>query len=204
MKIIGIICEYNPFHLGHDGHIKKSIKIFGEEECAVIGVMSGNYVQRGDLAIFNKHARAEAAVRSGADLIVELPTPYALSSAEGFARGGVHILESTGICQYISFGSEVGSIEPLGRVANALKSDEADIWTKKWLDTGLPYAKARQKAADEILGEDSEVLASPNNLLGIEYMLALSATNSSITPVTVNRTGGAHDGNSPYAASTLR
>ena len=204
MKIIGIICEYNPFHLGHQGHIEKTIKMFGEDECAIIGVMSGNYVQRGDLAIFNKHARAEAAVRCGADLIIELPTPFALSSAEGFARAGVHILDSTGVCEYISFGSEAGSIEPLHKVANALNSDEADILTKKWLITGLPYAAARQKAADEILGAGSAILASPNNLLGIEYIIALSAINSTITPVTVSRTGGMHDGDSPYAASTLR
>jgi len=204
MKTVGIICEYNPFHFGHAGHIEKTRKMFGDSECAVIGVMSGNFVQRGDFAVFNKHARAEATLRCGVDLVIELPTPYVLTSAEGFARAGVHLLDSTGVCDYISFGSESGDIEPLLQVANALNSDKANNLTKNRLDTGLSYAAAKQKAVDEILGKASKALKSPNNLLGIEYLIALSVLNSSIKPITVKRTGGEHDRDSGYAASLLR
>jgi predicted nucleotidyltransferase len=204
MKIIGIICEYNPFHFGHAGHIIKTRKIVGENECAVVCVMSGNFVQRGDLAVFDKHARAEAAVRCGADLVIELPTPYALLSAEGFAKAGVYILENMGVCGYISFGSETGLLKPLMQVAHAMDSDEANIRTKKWLEKGLTYALARQKAINEMPRLDSAVLSTPNNLLGIEYLRALSAISSSMKPITVNRTGGEHEGDSPYAASACR
>ena len=203
MKVIGIICEYNPFHLGHAGHIEKTINAVNDD-CAVVCVMSGNFVQRGDLAVFNKHARAEVAVRCGADLVVELSVPYVLSSAEGFARAGVHILNSMGLCDFLSFGSESGDVEPLARVAEVLISEEAGAVTRKMLDNGLSYAAARQKAVDEILGSFSKVLTSPNNLLGIEYIIALMLSGSEIKPLTVSRTGGDHDGESPYAASALR
>jgi predicted nucleotidyltransferase len=207
MKVIGIISEYNPFHFGHMGHIKKSISLLHDEKdsnIAVVCVMSGNFVQRGEPAIFNKHARAEAAIRNGADLIIELPTPYAVASAEVFAESGVYILENTGVCDFISFGSESGDIKPLKIVSNALQTDKADILTAKQMENGITYATARQLAADELLGDASEVLKSPNNLLGIEYLRALDTLKSSIKPITVRRTGGAHDSESSYSASFLR
>jgi len=200
---VGIICEYNPFHYGHEAHIKETKRLLGGQ-CAVICVMSGNFVQRGDFAVYNKHARAEAAVRSGADLVIELPTPYALCSAEGFARAGVFLLDSLGVCDFISFGSETGSIEMLEEAAKALVLPEAASIMRKWLEQGLPYALARQKAADELMGARSQVLKKPNNLLGIEYLIAISSLKSGLTPITVARTGGEHDGVSGYSASAVR
>ena len=203
MKTVGIICEYNPLHLGHVEHIERTRSALGFD-CAIVCVMSGNYVQRGDFAIFNKHARAEAAVRCGADLVVEMPSPYSLLSAEGFAAAGVFILDSIGVCDYISFGSECGDIAILLEAAEALVTADADMLVKEGLDKGLPYASAQQKAADAILGTRSVVLKSPNNLLGIEYLKAISVHGSSIQPMTIKRMGGAHDGDTGYSASALR
>ena len=203
MKTIGIICEYNPFHSGHAMHIEKTREAFGEE-CAVVCVMSGNFVQRGDLAVFNKHARAEAAVRCGADLVVEMPSPYALLSAEGYATAGVCILDGLGICDHISFGSESGDVAPLSEAADAIVSAEADALIREWLEKGLSYAAALQKAADAVLGARSDVFKSPNDLLGIEYLKAIAALGSPLRPIAVKRTGGAHDGDTGYSASALR
>jgi len=203
MKTAGIICEYNPFHLGHAGQIEKTRKELGGD-CAIVCVMSGNYVQRGDFAVFNKHARAGMAVRCGADLVVELPVPYALSSANGFAMAGVYILDSLGICDYISFGSESGDIDALKDAAEAIVSKEAEEAIREWLGTGLPYASAQQKAADAVLGARSEIFRHPNNLLGVEYIKAITALGSALRPITVKRTGGAHDGDAGYSASRLR
>jgi len=172
--------------------------------CAIVGVMSGNFVQRGDFAIFNKHARAGAAVRCGADLIVELPSPYALSSAEGFARAGVHVLDMLGVCDAISFGSESGDVGALREAAEAIVSPEAEALIREWLGKGLPYASARQRAADAVLGPKSEVFKSPNNLLGIEYLKAINQSESPLLPLTVRRAGGDHDGDSGYSASSIR
>jgi len=203
MTVAGIISEYNPFHLGHAAHIEKTRQVLGGDS-AIVCVMSGNYVQRGDMAVFNKHARATMAVLCGADLVVELPTPYALSSAEGFAEAGVHILDNLGICDYLSFGSESGDVGELHETAAAIVSPEAQATMKQWLKKGLSYASAQQKATDAVLGAGSDVLRSPNNLLGIEYIKALTRTGSAMSPMTVQRTGGAHDGGSGFSASALR
>lgn len=109
MRVFGIICEYNPFHRGHKWQIDELRRLAGEEECAVVCAMSGDFVQRGDFAIERAHARAEAAVRGGADLVLELPLPWAISSAEGFACGGVSILAATGVVDTLAFGSECGN-----------------------------------------------------------------------------------------------
>ena len=203
MKTAGIICEYNPLHPGHTGHIEKTRAALGSDS-AVVCVMSGNFVQRGDFAVFSKYARAEAAVLCGADLVVELPTPYALSSAESFASAGVNILDKLGVCSFISFGSESGDIAALKEVAEAIVTQEAKAIMKEGLGIGLPYASAQQKAADAVLGPRSEVLRSPNNLLGIEYLKALAACSSVLQPITVKRIGGAHDGDRGYSASAIR
>ena len=203
MATAGIICEYNPFHIGHAGHIEKTRKIIGEG-CAIVCVMSGNFVQRGDFAVFNKHARAKMAILGGADLVIELPTPYSLSSAEGFATAGVHLLDSLGICEYISFGSEAGDIGALSEAASALVSNEAVIQLKEGLKCGLPYASAQQKAADAVLKERSVILQSPNNLLGIEYIKAIAKLKSKIRPVTVLRTGDGHNSDTGLSAASLR
>jgi len=203
MKTAGIICEYNPFHLGHAGHIEKTRRLLGGD-CAVVCVMSGNFVQRGDVAVFRKHARAKMAVLSGADLVVELPAPYALSSAEGFAHAGVFILDSLGVCDAVSFGSESGDIGALREAAAAIVTPEADALVKEWLGNGMPYASVLQKAADAVLGPQSELFKTPNNLLGIEYIKAIAALSSPLAPITVERTGGDHDGETGYSASALR
>lgn len=203
MKTVGIICEYNPFHLGHAKHIEKTRNVIGGN-VAVVCVMSGNYVQRGDVAIFNKHARAKMAVYNGADLIIELPTPYVLLSAEGFAKAGVHILDKLGICDFLSFGSESGNIDMLHDAAISIVSDKADMLTREWLGKGVSYALAQQKAADALMGERATVFKSPNNVLGIEYIKALKRLNSSIQPMTVQRAGGEHDSDTGFSASGIR
>ena len=203
MKTAGIICEYNPLHPGHIGHIERTRAALGPES-AVVCVMSGNFVQRGDFAVFGKHARAEAAVLSGADLVVELPSPYSLSSAESFASAGVYILDKLGVCGYVSFGSESGDIAVLKEVSEAIVTQEAKTIMKEGLGLGLPYASAQQKAADAVLGARSDVLRSPNNLLGIEYLKAITTHGSMLRPMTVKRIGGDHDGDMGYSASAIR
>ena len=203
MKTIGVICEYNPLHLGHANHLIRSRKAMGENS-AIICVMSGNVVQRGDFAIFNKHSRAKAAVLSGADLVVELPAPYVLSSAEGFAKAGVFILEKMGVCDYISFGSEVGNVEELSKAVEFISSDTAQMKIKSFIKSGLAYATAIQHAADELFPQGSELFNTPNNILGIEYIKALNLLKSKIKPLTVYRSGGAHDSVNGFSASRLR
>ncbi|MCL2401263.1 MAG: nucleotidyltransferase family protein [Oscillospiraceae bacterium] len=201
MGTAGIICEYNPMHSGHMKHIEETKRRL---DCAIVCVMSGNFVQRGDFAVFSKHARAETAVKAGADLVLELPTPYVLSSAEGFAKAGVCILDQLGICDYISFGSESGDIEDLKTAADALALDETDTLTKEWLNQGLPYAQARQKAAEAVLGSKAALILTPNNLLGIEYIKAIYALGTTMTPMTVKREGDAHDSATGVSGSALR
>ena len=203
MNVAGIICEYNPFHNGHARHIAMTRRALGGD-CAVIGAMSGNFVQRGDFAVFNKHSRAEASVRCGADLVIEIPAPYALSSANGFAQAGVFLLGSLGVCGIISFGSESGDIGVLKEAAEAIAAPEADALIREWLDRGVPYATAQQKAAEAILGERADLFKSPNNLLGIEYLKAIAASGTALQPLAVKREGGAHDGAAGISAMAMR
>jgi len=203
MKTVGIICEYNPLHKGHQWHIEETRRIIGGE-VAVICVMSGNFVQRGDFAIFNKHARAKMAIYGGVDLVIELPTPYVLLSAEGFARAGVYIIDSLGICEHLSFSSESGDIKTLYNAADAISSEKAQMLTREWLEKGISYASAQQKAADAILSKRADVFSSPNNVLGIEYIKALKRYDSNMQPLTMKRTGGDHDSDTGYSASALR
>jgi len=203
MKAVGIICEYNPFHLGHRGHIIKTRNIIGKD-AGIVCVMSGNYVQRGDFAVFNKHSRAEMAVRTGADLVLELPTPYVLMSAEGFANAGVYLLNALNICDHLSFGSEINNIDILREAAEIIISNKANEITKEWLDKGVSYATAQQHAACALMGKNANVFKSPNNVLGIEYLKALKRTGSAMKPVTTSRTGGEHDSDTGYSASAIR
>lgn len=203
MAVAGIICEYNPFHMGHARHIEKTRSAMGND-CAIVCVMSGNFVQRGDFAVFNKHARARMAVMCGADLVLELPTPYVLLSAERFALAGVHMLDSLGVCDFISFGSESGDIDALQEAAEACDSQEAVFYCKEELGKGLSYASARQRAADAVLGERSDILKMPNNLLGIKYIRAVTAIGSRMRPMTVQRTGSAHNSDTGSSAGALR
>ena len=143
MKVCGIIAEYNPFHNGHAYHIEKTKEVTGCD--AIVAVMSGNFVQRGAPALFDKWTRTEMALKSGIDLVIELPTVYALSSAENFADGAVKILNSLGVVDFISFGSEIGEITPLLDVANILYKEPKEFSSliTTQLRSGLSYPKAR-------------------------------------------------------------
>lgn len=181
---IAIICEYNPFHNGHKFQIDKIREKFGKE-AKIIAIMSGNFVQRGDFAIFDKHSRALMAVNAGVDVVFELPLVSALSSAEDFAKGAVHILEKLGNIDYICFGSECGNIDILNEIATLLLSNNLDI--KQFLDNGISYPKAISMALEEINPNFSQIVSNPNNTLGIEYIKALKVLNSAIKPFTIKR-----------------
>ena len=181
---IGIIAEYNPFHAGHEYHIRKSREIAGNEP--VIIVMSGDFVQRGDVALCDKFSRAEMALRCGADLVLELPIVYATQSAEHFARGAVALLRAMNV-DNTSFGCECDDLSVLTEVAEILKT-EPD-WFKQALieklSKGLSFPTARSRA----LGEMGKVLETPNNILAIEYIKA-----GAPSPIAIKRHGADHDG----------
>ena len=192
MATIGIIAEYNPFHSGHRYHISQIRHQFGEDSPTVC-VMSGNWVQRGDAAICDKWSRAAMAIRGGADLVLELPTLWAVSSAETFARGGVYLLSATGVVDTLSFGSETGTLSPLQTIADYLDSADYQNALRRHLDKGLSFPVARQMAARDSYGETAECLQTPNNNLGVEYLRAIRYTGSTIEPSTLLRQGVAHD-----------
>ena len=203
-----MIIEYNPMHTGHLHLLRQTRAALGADT-AVIGVMSGNFVQRGDFALLGRQARARAAVESGLDLVLELPLPWAISSAEGFADGAVEILESTGLVTYLAFGSECADIPALMETAVCLRSECYRGHLRRFLDQGLPFAVCRQMAAETILGaQRAALLKSPNNNLGVEYCKALLARRSGIRPLAVLRTGDAHDCEIPQgehpSASAIR
>ncbi len=192
MAAAGIITEYNPLHMGHVHLMAEARRLLGPET-GILCVMSGNYVQRGDFAIAGKHARAAAAVRSGADLVLELPVPWALSSAEGFAAGAVKILKATGAVSHLVFGSEGGDAAPLVRCAEALCSPAFSQRLREELKRGDSFPAARQRALETLLPPaDAGALSRPNDILGVEYCKALRG--SGIQPVAVLRRGAAHDG----------
>lgn len=206
MAVAGIIAEYNPFHRGHAWQIAALREKLGADT-AVVAAMSGNFVQRGDFALLRKHARAEAAVRCGADLVLELPSPWSAATAERFAQGGVALLEATGVVTHLVFGSECGSLETLRYAARCLESDVYHAGLRRFLDEGMTFAAARQAAARGLMGGGADCLASPNDNLGVEYLRALTALGSGIEPVALRRVGGGHDsgGLGKYAsASAIR
>jgi predicted nucleotidyltransferase len=188
---IGIICEYNPFHNGHLYQIEKIREEFGED-ANIIAVMSGNYVQRGGVAIADKSLRAKCAVLSGANLVLELPFPYSMSSAEYFAKSAVHILDSIGCVDYISFGSEAGDVAPLVNTAQIMLSREFTE-TMERLSLDPEKRKLGHAALCEValkaIAQDGENLASltPNNILAIEYIKAVITLKSNIKIHTVKR-----------------
>ena len=189
MKTVGIICEYNPFHLGHRKQFDIIRQLCGEDT-AIVCLMSGNFVQRGMPAIFDKSLRAKAAIACGADLVLELPVTSALSSAEGFASGGVQILSSC--CDSICFGSETGNQEQLTQTAQALLSSQFPEFLRQELDSGKSFPAARQAALAK-MGQDSALLEHPNDILAVEYCKAILSQNSSLTPMPILRQGGYHD-----------
>ena len=192
MKIAGIVAEYNPFHNGHEAHIEATRALLGAD-AGIICCMSGDFVQRGEAAQWSKFARAEAAARCGADLVFELPAPWSLSSAEGFARGAVGLLDALGVVDYLSFGSESKSVEPLERAAEALLDPAVDAAIKAELAAGESYAAVRERVLERFIGPDARVIETPNNILAVEYIKALYEERSRIRPLAVERTGADHD-----------
>ena len=185
MKTAGIIAEYNPLHYGHL-HLLQAVRQRFGEDTAVICAMSGDFVQRGDFALLRRYARAEAAVESGADLVLELPLPWAVSSAEGFARGGVETLTATGLLDVLAFGSECGDSAALLRCAHALERPELTPLLKAELTRGDSFAAARQRAVSALLSPvDAALLSQPNNTLGIEYCRALCSRCSTISTLLI-------------------
>ncbi|MBR3282827.1 MAG: nucleotidyltransferase [Ruminococcus sp.] len=193
MKITGIICEYNPFHNGHLYHIRETRN---NGATHIVAVMSGNFVQRGDTAIMDKIDRARLAVRSGADLVIELPVQYCLSSAESFARGAVYLLDSLGPVQELSFGSECGDVEKLRKALDTVEKTarEHEEEIRQIMEKGYTYPRALSSVIKGSDPETADIISSPNNLLAIEYMRALREFSSEMEPFTIKRMYTPHDG----------
>ena len=190
MPVFGVICEYDPFHLGHRWMLEQL-----HRQGPVVCAMSGCFTQRGEFAAVNKFARAEMAVRNGADLVLELPTPWAVSGAERFARGGVELLRKTGLVTHLAFGSECGDLEALQRVEACLSGESFQETLRRRLEGGETFARCRQAAVEELLDpRDAALLSQPNNILAIEYLKALRRADFSMEPITFPRRGGPHDG----------
>ena len=189
-RVLGIIAEYNPFHNGHLYHIAKSKQETGAQY--VIAVISGNFVQRGNTSITNKWTKARMALLNGADLVIELPTIYSISSAENFAEGAIKILNSLGVVDTLSFGMEANDISTLNNIANVLYNEPKEYVTmlSHELSKGNSYPKARENALLLYLNDIkryANVMSGSNNILGIEYLKALRKTKSTITPVGIKR-----------------
>ncbi|MFP3154362.1 nucleotidyltransferase family protein [Lachnospiraceae bacterium ZAX-1] len=222
MNVVGIIAEYNPFHLGHLYQILTLRK--NSDTDYIIVVMSGNFVQRGEPALMDKYTRAQMALLQGADLVLELPALYATASAELFALGGVKLLNSTGVATRLCFGAETNTLAPLKKVADIL-STETEKYTcffHSYLKQGLSFPAARAKALQDVIVLENAkilenakafeyakalqgILASPNNILAVEYLKSIRSTNSALTPYLIQRKGsGYHDASfdSPYTSAT--
>ncbi len=204
MKIAGIIAEYNPFHNGHQYQIAAAR---GMGATHVVAVMGGNFLQRGAPALLPKQLRAEAALGCGADLVVELPLPYACATAQRFAYGGVELLGAMGCVDTLCFGSESGSIEALAAAAAAVDDPAVDALLPGLLGQGITFARARQQAVEQVYSQQVAALFSqPNNILGIEYLRQLRVGGYLISPQTVGRQGAGHDSHSPggqFASASL-
>lgn len=208
MKATGIIAEYNPFHKGHAFHIVKTREITGAD--CIIVVMSGNFVQRGEPAVVDKYIRTRAALRNGADIVIELPVVSAVGSAQYFAAGGIGILKNMQ-ADALCFGSETGDIMPFLTAASLLlnRASELDALIHEYVKDGSSYPLARSRAIQQDgertkllsdpnqtadLAELSDLFHLPNNILGLEYCMEIKRQNTAITPFTINRTdGGYHD-----------
>ena len=223
MKTAGIIAEYNPFHKGHEYQIRYTKEKLKADY--VIVAMSGDYVQRGTPALISKHVRAEMALRCGADLVLEMPVSISTASAEAFAMGGVSLLDSLGVVDMLCFGSESGEISALRELAEILveEPEEYKKLLKSFLSEGLTFPAARSQALTEyfknprnfsgddfdgvltpLLNEVTQILNTPNNILGIEYCKALLRLNSQIRPVTIRREGmGYHETTVPDEHSAV-
>ena len=199
MAVCGIIAEFDPLHAGHCRLFAEARERLGAGSGIVIA-MSGNFTQRGGPAVMDRFARAEAAVRSGADLVLELPLPFALSSAEGFAAGGVRALAATGVCTHLAFGSECGDLARLQALADAACAPDFDAEMRAALKSGgRSYAAAHEAALKALAGPDAELLKCANNALGFSYLKALNKAGIALTPLTLKREGAGHREMDPAA-----
>ncbi|MDP4118178.1 MAG: nucleotidyltransferase family protein [Bacillota bacterium] len=189
MTVAGIVAEYNPFHCGHEWHIKQTKK----EADAIVCVMSGAFTQRGTPALIDKWARAKCAASCGANLVMELPYPFSSAPAEIFAYGAVDLLGKLGVVDILSFGSECGEIKPLKDTAKVLEKKGREISEdiKARAGEGKSYAAAVAEAVSEIT--DATVMESPNNLLGIKYIMAIDRLGLAIEPFTIKREGAGYN-----------
>ena len=206
MDFIGVVCEYNPFHNGHEYHLRESRGRLDRQP--VVCVMSGDFVQRGEAAIYSKYVRAEAACRCGADVVFELPLPWALSSAEGFARGAVGLLGALGAKTH-SFGMEAERLEDLDFLARRLIEPQTigEIRALMAEEATLSFAAAREKILEKSCGPAARLLEGPNNILAVEYLKAIYELRLELEPFAVRRLGSAHDGlgeGNSRSASELR
>lgn len=201
MKITAVIAEYNPFHNGH----KHQLEYIKNSCDGIVVIMSGMFVQRGGVAIYDKWIRTKAALMNGADLVIELPVYYAMSTAQKFAFGSIATLDALGVADSLCFGSESGDIELLKNAAYILENEPNNVSKKmkELLDKGLSYPSAREKAFSHIL--PSKLLSQPNNILAIEYICELIRLNSKIKPITMPRKNVGHndaDASGSFASAT--
>ncbi len=205
MKAVGLVTEYNPFHNGHLYHLNKAMELTGAD--ISVAVMSGDFVQRGELAVLDKYTRASMALNSGVNLVVELPVNYAVSSAESFAAGALKVLDYIK-ADSIAFGSESGNIERLSKLAHILCDNEDTLYKEisKYTANGISYAAARQKVVEKLTDKDTAaMLTSSNNILALEYLKAIIKNNYAIKPYTIKRQGDSYndtDIRSEYASAT--
>lgn len=193
-RVCGIITEYNPFHNGHAYHLDRSRRETGADD--VIAVMSGDFVQRGEPAIIDKYRRTQMALNCGVDIVLELPVTWATASAEGFASGACRLLAATNIVDSLCFGSEMGEMRPLQDIAHHLCRETLEFKEilKKQLARGMSFPAARALAIEATMKpEAAQIINSPNNILGIEYLKAIIRGKLPIAPYTTKRQGAAHN-----------
>lgn len=187
--VSGIICEFNPLHNGH----KYLIDSAKSDRGYVICVMSGNFVQRGEVSLYDKYTRTKAALICGADLVIELPAGWSMSGAENFAFGGISLLKSTGIVDKVVFGAEDNNKDLLLKTAQTLISGKIDNSLLSYMSDGTPYASARERALENFVPECADILSKPNNILAVEYIKASIKMNYEVEFCPVKRIGAEHD-----------
>lgn len=203
MQAVGIIIEYNPFHNGHQWHLQAAKAHSG---CPfVVGVMSGNFMQRGEPGIFDKWKRAEMAILGGVDLIIELPTVFAVRSAQYFATGGIRLLHALGVVSHVCFGAEHADLTTLHTIATAIKNEEIIHELHIHLKSGKTYAAALGQALKKHYQISPELIASPNNILAVEYLRAIEKFAPNLIPIPVARQQSQYNDTAltaPFASAT--
>ena len=193
MNVIGVVGEFNPLHLGHREHFQMSRAQLGGDT-PIVCVMSGDFVQRGEPACFDKHVRARTAVMAGADLVFELPLPWCMASAERFALGAAALLDALGVVTHLSFGSESGDLAALQTLAAAAADENNLALIRERMRRGEGFAAAREAVLRRQVGETAALLERPNDILAVEYLKALTALGSAMIPMVTRRQASEHDG----------